>query len=77
MPPRLAVAALKRFWSGELTNAQLVEELQRIRPGVVLLANDTQERPFQEWMQVEYRLVYEDARHRLYALRSVIDQAER
>ena len=76
MPPKLAVAALKRFWSGDLTNARLVEELQRVRPGVLLLANDTRERPFQGWMQVEYRLVYEDARHRLYALRSVIEQAD-
>jgi len=76
MPPRLAVAALKRFWSGDLTNAQLVQELQRIRPGVLLLANDTRERPFQEWMQAEYRLVYEDAQHRLYARKSVIDQAD-
>ena len=76
MPPNLAVAALKRFWSGDLTNAQLVEELQRVRPGMLLLTNDTRERPFQDWMQAEYRLVYEDARHRLYVLRSVIKQAE-
>jgi len=77
MPPRLAVVALKRFWSGDLTNTRLVEELQRVRPGMLLLTNDTRERPFQDWMQAEYRLVYEDTRHRLYALRSVIDQAER
>jgi hypothetical protein len=77
MPPWLAVAALKRFWSGDLTNTRLVEELQRVRPGVILLGNDARERPFQDWLQREYRLVYEDAKHRLYALRSVIDQAER
>lgn len=77
MPPWLAVAALKRFWSGDLTNTRLVEELQRVRPGVILLTNDTRERPFHDWMQRDYRLVYEDSRHRLYVLRSVIDQAER
>jgi hypothetical protein len=77
MPPKLAVAALKRFWSGELTNSRLVEELQRVRPGVILLTNDTRERPFQAWMQREYRLVFEDAKHRLYVLRSVLDQADR
>jgi len=77
MPPKLAVGALKRYWSGDLTNARMVEELQRVRPGMLLLANDTRERPFQDWMQAEYRLVYEDARHRLYTLRSVISQAER
>jgi hypothetical protein len=77
MPPRLAVAGLKRFWSGDLTNARLVEELARIRPGLVLLTQDTRERPFDAWLRAEYRLVYEDAKHRLYALRSVIDQAER
>jgi hypothetical protein len=76
MPPKLAVAALKRFWSGDLTNARLVEELRSVQPGVILLKNDTQERPFQAWMQAEYRLVYEDALHRLYARKALIDQAD-
>jgi hypothetical protein len=76
MPPSLAVAALKRFWSGDLTNTRLVEELRSVQPGVILLKNDTQERPFQAWMQTEYRLVYEDARHRLYARKALIDQAD-
>ena len=76
MPPKLAVAALKRFWSGDLTNTRLVEELRSVQPGVILLKNDTQERPFQAWMQTEYRLVYEDARHRLYARKALIDQAD-
>ena len=76
LPPRLAVLSLKRFWSGELTNAALVEELRKCRPGVVLLANDTRERPFEEWLHTEYEIVYQDGNHRLYARKAVIQQAD-
>lgn len=76
LPPRLAVLSLKRFWSGDLTNAGLVEELRKCKPGVVLLANDTRERPFVEWLHAEYTIVYQDAGHRLYARKAVVEQAD-
>ena len=68
--------SLKRFWSGDLTNARLVEELRKSQPGAVLLANDTRERPFEEWLHGEYKIVYQDSNHRLYARKEVIEQAE-
>jgi hypothetical protein len=37
----------------------------------MLLKNDTRERPFQRLLQSEYRLVYQDAHHRLFARRAV------
>ncbi len=76
LPPRLAVLSLKRFWSGDLTNAGLVAELRESKPGVVLLANDSRERPFEEWLHAEYMMVYQDASHRLYARKTVVEQAE-
>jgi len=76
LPPRLAVLSLKRFWSGDLTNAGLVAELQKSKPGVVLLANDSRERPFEEWLHAEYMMVYQDASHRLYARKTVVEQAD-
>ena len=71
MPPNLAVLPLKRFWSGDMTNARLVAELQQAKPELVLLRNDTRERPFQDWLAAEYRLVYQDAKNRLFARRAV------
>jgi hypothetical protein len=75
MPPNLAVMPLKRFWSGDMTNARLAAELDGARPEVMLLKNDTRERPFQRLLQTEYRLVYQDANHRLFARRAVANAA--
>jgi len=72
MPPSLAVVTLKRLWSGDMTNGRLVEELRLSKPGVLLLKNQTAELPFSDWMQSEYRLVYQDARHNLYAHKEIV-----
>src|SRR5260221_10937328 len=58
--------SLKRLWSGDMTNARLVEELRLSQPGVLLLKNQTAELPFSDWMSTEYRLVYQDGKHNLY-----------
>jgi hypothetical protein len=71
MPPALAVLPLKRFWSGEMTNARLVTELESARPEILLLRNDPRERPFQDWLAEGYRLVYRDGQHLLFARREV------
>ena len=75
LPPRLGVISLKRFWSGDLSNEELTAELQRVKPGVMLLATDTRELPFSDFLHAEYRLVYEDAAQRLYAHQTVLEQA--
>ncbi|MCL4180789.1 MAG: glycosyltransferase family 39 protein [Verrucomicrobia bacterium] len=75
MPQNLAVLPLKRFWSGDMTNARLAAELEAARPELMLLKNDTRERPFQRLLQSEYRLVYQDAHHRLFARRAVAKAA--
>lgn len=76
LPPKLGVTPFKRFWSGELTNARLVEELQSVQPGLLLLNNDTRELPFNELIKTQYRLIYEDSTHRLYAHKNVLVQAK-
>jgi hypothetical protein len=75
LPPRLGVISLKRFWSGDLSNEELTAELQRVKPGLMLVATDTRELPFSDFLHAEYRLVYEDAAQRLYAHQSVLAQA--
>ncbi len=71
MVPTLAVLPLKRFWSGEMTNLRLTNELQRYKPGLILLLNDGREVPFKDLLQAEYQVVYIDKDHRLYAHRSI------
>lgn len=71
MPPNLAVIPLKRLWSGEMTNAGIGSELLRIKPELLLLNNDAQERPFTDLVASDYQPVYEDNRLRLFVRRDV------
>jgi hypothetical protein len=71
MPPHLAVLSLKRLWSGDMSNASLTAELKVIKPGLILLGNTSGEVPFQELLNGEYRLVYQDHKDRLYALAKI------
>lgn len=75
MPPNLAVLPLKRFWSGDMTNDRVAEEMWAVKPEVILLRNDTREVPFQDLIDAEYRVVYQDADHRLYTKKSLAKQA--
>lgn len=74
--PDLAVVILKRSRSGEMTNAKITEEMEAVKPELILLANDTRVMPFQHLHQTEYRLVYQDFLHRLYALKSIANKAQ-
>jgi hypothetical protein len=76
MPPELAVVALKRFWSGDMTNERLAADLSAIKPSVILIANDSHVLPFQQLLASDYRLVYMDQDHRLYTRRDVALHAQ-
>ena len=71
MPPHLSVMPLKQLWTGDLTSAGLVTELESLKPGVILLGNDSKEVPYEELLTREYRLVYQDRDNRLYAHQSI------
>ena len=71
MPPSLAQITLKRFWSGDLTNEKLADELAAIKPGVILTGNQVGELPYSALLQRDYRLVYQDNEHQLYALKTI------
>jgi hypothetical protein len=71
VPPHLAMLSLKRFWTGEMTNERLVSELEFIKPGIMLLANDSKELPYQDLLMREYQVVYTDDANRLLALKSI------
>jgi 4-amino-4-deoxy-L-arabinose transferase-like glycosyltransferase len=69
--PSLAVVPLKRMWSGDLTSERIAEEVDKHRPGLIQLLNDTRELPFQHLLRSEYQLVYMDDDNRLYALKAI------
>lgn len=71
MPPHLAVISLKRLWTGDLTNAGLAAELESVKPGLILLGNPGKPLPYDELLNREYRLVYQDSANRLYAHESI------
>jgi 4-amino-4-deoxy-L-arabinose transferase-like glycosyltransferase len=75
MPPDLAVLSLKRFWSGDMTNSRLAAEMWAAKPEVILLRNDAREVPFQDLIDAEYRVVYQDTQHRLYTKKSLTKAA--
>lgn len=77
LPPQLGVISLKRFWSGDLTGARFVQELKAAEPGLILLKNTARELAFSDWLNAEYKLIYEDFEHRLYARRSVLALARK
>ena len=76
LPPNLAILSLKRFWTGDMTNARLVTELEQTKPGLILLSNSSRELPYQDLIDQEYRLVYQDNANSLYAHRSIANKAK-
>jgi hypothetical protein len=76
LPPRLAVLPLKRFWSGDMTTNRLTQELTAAMPGLILLPAHHKEVPFQSLLDSDYRLVYHDNSHRLFAHRSISRKAQ-
>jgi hypothetical protein len=59
-----------------MSNARIGVEMARYKPEVVLLPNDTREVPFQEMLEADYRMIYQDEKLRLYAERAAIRQAD-
>jgi 4-amino-4-deoxy-L-arabinose transferase-like glycosyltransferase len=71
LPPDLGVVVLKRYWSGEMSNARLTKDLMSYKPELILLKNDSQPRPFRDLINTEYLLIYMDADNLLYVRKSI------
>ncbi|HSU53316.1 MAG TPA: hypothetical protein VLT36_04585 [Candidatus Dormibacteraeota bacterium] len=71
LPPNLAVIMLKRLWSGEMTNDKIAAEVATLKPGLILLGNDSRSNPLKNLLESQYNLVYVDDAHRLYAHKSI------
>ncbi len=75
MVPALGVVVMKRFWSGELTNARIRDEIVRMKPELILLRNPSQPAPFDDHLVDAYRLVFEDKTHRLFVAKTILPKA--
>lgn len=71
LPPDLGVVVAKRYWSGEMTDARLTEDLVSSKPELILLKNDNKPRPFRDLLNNEYFLIYMDADNLLYVRKSI------
>ncbi len=76
LPPALGVLSLKRFWSGDMTNARLTRELRKAKPELLLLKNETTELPFDDLIRSDYRLIYYDERTRLFGLKEMLSKVD-
>ena len=70
LPPEIETLTLKRFWSGEMTNARLSDLMWIARPGIIMLENSDRGTPFTALVNAEYLLVYRDSMHRIYVAKS-------
>jgi len=75
MPPNLAVVPLKRLWAGDMTNARIATEMANAKPEIILLKRTSTDTPFNDLLASEYRPIYEDGKHRLYARKTIVKQA--
>jgi hypothetical protein len=77
LPPHLAMLSLKRFWTGDMSNARLVAELEAAQPELILWTNDSREVPFQDLLTRNYQLAYIDAANRLFVHKNIVKQVRR
>jgi len=75
MPPDLAVVPLKRLWAGEMTSERILSEIRESCPGLILLGGGNGELLLHGLLVENYRLVYRDTEHRLFAHKSIAKKA--
>jgi 4-amino-4-deoxy-L-arabinose transferase-like glycosyltransferase len=61
VPPELAVMVLKRFWSGQITTADIVEICRRYKPEQLLLFHEHAGHEWKGLLDADYTVAYEDS----------------
>ncbi len=73
VPPPLAVLPAKRFWSGRLSEADLLREVQAWRPEILLLGEDEFSAGWGPWLESSYALVAQAQDLSLYVHKDIAD----
>jgi hypothetical protein len=71
VPPELAVVALKRYWSGQMTWQQLLTLVQKYRPEQMLLFKSTMGPEWTDFLKSNYVIDYDDGQKVLYIAKSL------
>lgn len=71
VPPELAIVVRKRFWSGQITTATIVETCRRYRPELLVLQVAVVGEEWRGLLESDYELASKDAKSLLYAAKLV------
>lgn len=77
VPPPLAILPAKRFWSGRLTDTDLVNALQRWKPELLLLESAHLNERWCQWIRDDFLLVAQDENLFLYAHKTIVEDQPR
>ncbi len=71
VPPPLALLPAKRFWSGRLTEPDLLDALQKWSPELLLLESDKLVESWSTWIHENYQLAARDDNLLLYVHKAI------
>jgi hypothetical protein len=71
MIPEVAVVPLKRFWSGDLTEQDIVKIVRRYHPEQVLFRSESMLPEMTAYLKENYVIAYDDDRHALWVTKEV------
>ncbi len=75
IPPNLAVLTGKRLMTGEITEDDIISEIERYQPEQVALARFNLQQ-VDAYLKENYRLAYKRTHHRLYIRSDLLDQTD-
>jgi hypothetical protein len=70
-PPEIAVLPRNRFWSGQITEEQVLSYVKHYEPEQLLLPNLPMDEAWKSFVEANYTLAYQDTQHLLYVANSI------
>jgi hypothetical protein len=69
MPPELAVVSLKRYWSGQISDREVVEICRRYRVEQLVLEKPQIRQEWKNYLE-DFKVAYENEGFALYVLKA-------
>jgi len=66
VPPEVAIIMPKRFWSGQITTAAIIEACQKYRVDMIILPTSSFSHDWQRFLRERYSLLAKDEKSSLY-----------
>ena len=76
VPPELAIVMPKRFWSGQITTAEIIEDCKRYRPELVVLPVASLNEEWKRFLSADYVFSSADTRSALYVAKRLSEAGE-